>query len=97
MKFFLSRIGIPKYLNMHKSRYKLAKRRNKCEVTIKSTITKGTIKGEKKCSKQLKKNQKRENWRERVRRERIDLFVVNNLEGIWERGGNEVRINLYEN
>ena len=31
-------IGIPKYLNIHKSL-------NKCEVTIKSTITKGTIIG----------------------------------------------------
>ena len=39
---FLSRIGISKYLNMHKSRYKLPKRKNKCEVTIKSTITKRT-------------------------------------------------------
>ena len=81
---------------MHKSRYKLAKKRNKCEVTIKSTITKGTIMGEKMCLKQLKKNQKRENWREREReREReereLTFFVMNNLEGIWERGGNEVK------
>ena len=92
MKFFLSRIGIPKYLNMHKSQYKLAKKRNKCEVTIKSTITKGTIRGKKMCLKQLKKNQKRENWREREREEReLTFFVMNNLEGIWERGGNEVK------
>ena len=34
------------------------------------------------------------NWR---KRESIDLFVVDNLQGIGERGGNEVRRNLYEN
>ena len=71
MKFFLSRIGIPKYLNMHKSQYKLAKKRNKCEVTIKSTITKRTIRGKKvfetikKKSKETKlerEREKRENW-----------------------------------
>ena len=42
----------------------------------------------------------RQNWRKRERereRESIDLFVVDNLERIGERGGNEVRINLYEN
>ena len=45
-----------------------------------------------------KKNQKRENWgerereREREREEReLTFFVMNNLEGIWERGGNEVK------
>ena len=77
MKFFLSRIGIPKYLNMHKSRYKLAKKRNKCEVTIKSTTTKGTIMGEKvvgkkKASKETKLERERE-------RERIDLFCNEQL------------------
>ena len=30
-------------------------------------------------------------------RESIDLFIVDNLEGIWARGGNEVRRNLYKN
>ena len=30
-------------------------------------------------------------------RESIELFVVDNLQGIRERGGNEVRRNLYEN
>ena len=80
MKFFLSRIGIPKYLNMHKSRYKLAKKRNRCEVTIKSTITKGTIRGKKMCLKQLKKKSKeRKLERERERRERIDLFCNEQL------------------
>ena len=38
--------------------------------------------------KQKKKNGERES---------IDLFVVDNLEGIGERGGNEVRRNLCEN
>ena len=37
---------------------------------------------------------KNKNWR---KRESIDLFVVDNLQGIGERGGNEVRRNLYEN
>ena len=40
-------IGIPKYLNMYKSQNKVVKKRNKCEVTVKSTITKRTIRGEK--------------------------------------------------
>ena len=79
---------------MHKSRYKLAKKRNKCEVTIKSTITKGTIRGKKMCLKQLKKKKSKERKleREREREEReLTFFVMNNLEGIWERGGNEVK------
>ena len=32
---------------MHKGRYKFAKKRNKCDVTIKSTITKITMNGKK--------------------------------------------------
>ena len=36
----------------------------------------------------------KQNWR---KRESIDLFVVDNLEGIGEGDGNEVRRNLYEN
>ena len=36
-------IGIPNYLNMHKSLYKFTKKIKKCDVTIKSTITKRTI------------------------------------------------------
>ena len=47
-----SRIGISKYLNMHKSLYKFVKKRNKCDVTIKSTITKRIISGKKKRLKQ---------------------------------------------
>ena len=64
---------------------------------IKSTITKRTISRKKKVVETIKKNlpkQKEKKWR---KRESIDLFVVDNLEGIVERGGNEVRINLYEN
>ena len=40
-----------------------------------------------------KKPQKRQNWREREReREReLTFFAMNNLEGIGERGGNEVK------
>ena len=36
-----------------------------------------------------KKPQKRQNWRERERE--LTFFVMNNLEGIWERGENEVK------
>ena len=66
---------------MHKSRYKLAKKRNRCEVTIKSTITKGTIRGKKNVFETIKKKIKREKIgeRERERRERIDLFCNEQL------------------
>ena len=60
-------------------------------MTIKSTRT---ISGEKKVVETIKKNASKETNLEREReRERIDLFVVNNLEGIGERerGGNEVK------
>ena len=75
---------------MHKSLYNFSKKRNKCEVTIKSTITKKNYQQGKKGLKQLKKKklQKNQIWRER---ESIDLFAVNNLERIGERGGNEVK------
>ena len=62
-----------KCLNMHKSRYKLTKKRNKCDVTVKSTITKRT-KVEKKLLKQLKNPLKeKQNWRG-GERENIDIF-----------------------
>ena len=82
-------IEITKCLNMHKSLYKFAKKRNKCDVIIKSTITKITINREKsnwnnKKNHQKKKFGEREYWH----------FFVNNLEWIWERGGNEVKRNL---
>ena len=43
-----------------------------------------------------KKNHQKQNqnWR---KRESIDLFVVDKLEGIGEGDGNEVRRNIYEN
>ena len=44
--------------------------------------------------KKKKINQKRNKIGER---ESIDLFIVDNLEKIGERGVNEVRRNLYEN
>ena len=63
-------------------------------MTIKSTITKRTI-GGKNFLKQLKKkkHQKRQDWRERERERERELtsFAMNNLEGIGERGGNEVK------
>ena len=36
-----------KYQNMHNILYKFIKKRNKCDVTIKLTITKRTISGKK--------------------------------------------------
>ena len=46
---------------MHKSRYKFTKKINKCDVIIKSTITKRTISRKKKnWLKQLKKSTKTE-------------------------------------
>ena len=53
---------------MHKSQYKFAKKRNKCDVTIKSVITKSIISGEKmlEIRKESTKKEK-QNWRERER------------------------------
>ena len=84
---------------MYKSRHNFFKKKNKCEVIIKSTITKRTIAGKKvvetiiikKCIK-IEKLRERERERER---ESIDLFAVNNLERIGERGGNEAK-EIYE-
>ena len=61
-------------------------------MSVKSTLTKRTIRGEKvveKKKQQQQQHQKRQNWRERERE--LTFFVVNNLEGIGERGGNEVK------
>ena len=89
---------------MHKSQYKW-------DVTIKLTITKRTISRKKRVVETINKSTKRETKLEKERereRESIDSFfsflfffflflVMKNLVGIGERGGNEVRINLYEN
>ena len=62
-----------KIINMHKSKYKFVKKRNKCHLTIKSIITKNTISGKKKVET-IKESTKREtNWRER---ERVFTFFV---------------------
>ena len=60
-------IEIPNYLNMHKSRYKFTKKINKCDVTIKSTIIKGTISRKKRVVETIKKNppKQKQNWRKR--------------------------------
>ena len=42
-------------------------------------------------------HQKRKKNLRKRERESIDLFVIDNLEGIGDRDGNEVRKNLYEN
>ena len=42
-------------------------------------------------------HQKRKKILRKRERESIDLFVTDNLEGIGDRDGNEVRKNLYEN
>ena len=44
-----------------------------------------------------KKNPPKEKKNFEKERESIDLFVMDNLEGIGERGRNEIRRNLYEN
>ena len=89
-------IEIPNYLNMHKSRHKFTKKKNKCDMTIKSTITKRTISSRKKVVETIKKiHQKRNKIGERERV--LSFFVVDNLEGIGKRGGNEVKRNLFEN
>ena len=76
-----SRIGISKYLNMHKSLYKFVKKRNKCDVTIKSTITKRIISERKKRGWINKKiQQKRNKFGERKReRERVWPFCHEKL------------------
>ena len=54
-------IEIPNYLNMHKSRHKFTKKKkNKCDMTIKSTITKRTISSKKKGCCNNKKNPSKE-------------------------------------
>ena len=64
---------------MHKSQYKFAKKRNKCDVTIKSIITKNIISG-KKMLEIRKESTKRETKLEREReRESIDLFCYEQL------------------
>ena len=73
---------------MHKSLYKFIKTRNKCNVTIKSTITKITISGKNKWLKQYKKSIERETKLERER-ESIDLFCYGQLER--NRGGVEMK------
>ena len=66
---------------MCKSQYKCDKKRNKCDVIIKSIITKKAI-GEKKFVETIKKiYQKRNKIEERERV--MTFFVMNNLKGIW--------------
>ena len=67
---------------MYKSRHNFFKKRNKCEVTIKSTITKRTIAGKKVVETIIKKkmHQNRQIEREREReRESTDLFCSEQL------------------
>ena len=48
-------------------------------------------------NKKIKKNPPKEKKNFEKERESIDLFVMDNLEWIGDRDGNEVRKNLYEN
>ena len=74
---------------MHKNLYKFFKKRNKCDVTNKSTITKRTI-SEKKVVETIRKSTKRETKLER----KYCPFL---LQTTWkEKGGNEVIRNFYE-
>ena len=76
-----SGIGIIKYLiNIHKIWHKFAKKWNKCDVTIKSIITKITINHNKKGSWNNKKITKKETKLGGEReRGSIDLFANNKI------------------
>ena len=79
---------------MHKSLYKFFKKRNKCVVKIKSIIRKSTIKGGENGWNNKRIHQKRNKTGERERERVLTSVAMNNLEGIGERGGNEVKGNL---
>ena len=70
---------------MHRSQYKFSKQRKKCDVSVKSTITKRTISRRKKVVVTTKNPpEEKQNQRERERESMI-FFVMDNLEGIGER------------
>ena len=79
----------------------LAKKINNCDMTIKSIITKSII-SEKKGWNNKRIHEKRNKIGEREREREcvcvcvcvLIFFGMNNLEGIVERGGNEVKRNL---
>ena len=78
---------------MYKSRYNCAKKRSKCDVTIRSSITKETI-NRKKVVETIKKNHQKIN---KIGEMESRLFLVmDNLEEIRERCQNEVPKNLYK-
>ena len=78
---------------MYKSRYSCAKKRSKCDVTIRSSITKETI-NRKKVVETIKKNHQKIN---KIGEMESRLFLVmDNLEEIRERCQNEVIENLYK-
>ena len=78
---------------MYKSRYNCAKKRSKCDVTIRSSITKETI-NRKKVVETIKKNHQKIN---KIGEMESRLFLVmDNLEEIRERCQNEVIENLYK-
>ena len=78
---------------MYKSRYNCAKKRSKCDVTIRSSITKETI-NRKKVVETIKKNHQKIN---KIGEMESRLFLVmDNLEEIRERCQNEVTKNLYK-
>ena len=56
---------------MHKIQYIFVKKRNKCDLAIKSIITKNTISGKKKVETINESTKRETNWRER---ESIHLF-----------------------
>ena len=78
---------------MYKSQYNCAKKRSKCDVTIRSTITKETI-NRKKVVEKIKKNHQKIN---KIGEMESRLFLVmDNLKEIRERCQNEVIENLYK-
>ena len=59
-------------------------------------MTKSTISGKmvETIEESTKRKTKLERERERERERVLTFFVMNNLEGIWKRGGKEVKRNL---
>ena len=88
-----------KYQNINNTLYKFIKKRNKCDVIIKLTITKRTVSGKTSgwnSKKSTKRETKLERERERERERVLTSFVMDNLEGKEERGGNEIIRNLWK-
>ena len=76
---------------MHQILYKFIKKRNKCDVTIKSTITKITISRKKKVLETIKKKKptKNKNKNKIGERDRVLTFL---LQITWKEQGREMEM-----